>query len=101
MPQQYTNPDSWVDARIIVATTLANLRLQTPPTYVGNTVFSGTQPYAIAIAIGATTALDGTAAIYAWNASSSSADNGTTVIAPSGPQVGGNPGRWIRLGSAL
>lgn len=101
MPKRFQNPDLYTDAEMIVCPSVANLRLQTPPTYVGNTVYGGDALYAIAVVIGASAAFDGTAAIYGWDASSGSADNGTTVIAPSSPQVGGNPGRWRRLGSAL
>lgn len=101
MPKVYENPNGWRDAQIMVADTVANLRLQTPPTYVGNTVYAGIPTYPLAFVLGAAAAFDGTTAIYAWDPASGAADNGTTVIAPAGPQVGGNPGRWRRLGAAL
>jgi hypothetical protein len=99
--QTRTNPDTFADPKIILATTVVNLRAQAAPTAVGNTVFAGSQSYSIAILLGSAAAFDGTAAVYAWDASSALADNGTTVIKPDLPQAGGNPGRWRRLGSNL
>lgn len=49
----------------------------------------------IKIMVGGNAALaDGGAGIFYWNASSTSADNGTTIIAPTGTSTG----RWVRIG---
>lgn len=58
--------------------------------------FSGLQDM-VCLALGTASENDGGQAFYYWNASSTAADNNSTVIAPSGSVAG----RWLRLGSAL
>lgn len=90
--QVRTNPDSFKDPSVYVCTSIANLREQEPPT-AGN---AARATYTLAIVIGQTSPFDGTSAIYVWNASSGAADDGAATIKPNSPQVGGQPGRWIR-----
>jgi hypothetical protein len=98
--QVRTNPDIYYDARILVVTSLANLRQVPPPSAVGNTLATQ-QYYSIAIVLGSASAFGGNPGIYAWDAQSALADNNSTVIKPDSPQVGGNPGRWRILGGTL
>lgn len=98
--QTHVNPDKYQDQKILVVPSLANLRAQDPPTYVGNTTTSQ-QTYSVAIVLGSASAFGGNPGIYAWDASSAAADNNSTVIKPDSPQVGGNPGRWRILGGTL
>jgi len=100
--QRYTNPDSYADARITVATSLANLRLQPAPSHVGNALGS-TAPvtYSICLVLGAAGTIGTNAAWYVWDSTSALADNNSTVVKPSSPQVGGNPGRWVIVGGTL
>lgn len=98
--QRFTNPDGYADARITVATSLANLRLQTAPSHVGNALATQ-QTYSICLVLGAAGTIGTNAAWYVWDATSALADNNSTVIKPSSPQVGGNPGRWVIVGGTL
>lgn len=98
----YENPDGYRDATVTVATSLANLRLQTPPSHVGNNLGStAPQTYSLCLVLGAAGVIGTNAAWFVWDASSALADNNSTVIKPSGPQVGGNPGRWVIVGGTL
>lgn len=99
MPQVYDAPTGYRDAQLLVATSVANLREQTPPSFAGAS--AGTQTYAIAIVLGGASAFAANAAVYAWDATSAAADNNSTVIRPNNAQVGGNPGRWRMLGGTL
>lgn len=98
--QTHVNPDKYQDQKILVVTSLANLRAQDPPSHVGNTTTSQ-QYYSIALVLGSVTPFGGAAAFYAWDSQSGAADNNSTVIKPDSPQVGGNPGRWRILGGTL
>jgi hypothetical protein len=100
--QRFVNPDSYGDATITVATSLAALRLMTPPSHVGNAAGS-TAPvtYSICVLLGAAGTIGTNAGIYVWDSTSALADNNSTVIKPASPQVGGNPGRWVLLGGTL
>jgi hypothetical protein len=100
--QKYLNPDGWSDAVIKVATSLANLRLQTAPSAVGNALGS-TAPvtYSLCLVLGSAGTIGTNAAWYVWDSTSALADNNSTVIKPASPQVGGNPGRWVIVGSTL
>lgn len=100
--QRFTNPDGWGDTIILTATSLANLRLQTPPSHAGNVLGSTVQQnYALCIVLGSAGVIGTGAAWYVWDAASALADNNSTVIKPDSPQVGGNPGRWRMLGGTL
>lgn len=98
--QTGTNPNTFQEQKILVVTSLANLREQLPPTFTGSTVPTE-QDYPIALALGGASPFAGGAAFYAWDATSALADNNSTVIKPDSAQVGGNPGRWRMLGSTL
>lgn len=100
--KRYENPDGWGDTIILTATSLANLRLQTAPSHVGNALGSTTQQnYALCLVLGAAGTIGTGAAWYVWDATSALADNNSTVIKPTSPQVGGNPGRWVIVGGTL
>ena len=101
MPQVYSNPTSFKCADPYFCESIAQLRQQTPPTYVGNALFTGQNTYPIAIVGGGASPFAGNAAVYAWDATSALADNNSTVIRPDNAQVGGNPGRWRMLGGTL
>lgn len=96
--QTHTLP-TYQEQKVLVVTSLANLRLQSPPSFTG--AVAATQNYPIALALGSATAFGGGAAWYAWDSESALADNNSTVIKPDGAQVGGNPGRWRLLGGTL
>lgn len=100
--QRFTNPDVYADARITVATSLANLRQQPAPSHVGNQLGS-TAPvtYSICLVLGSAGVIGTNAAWYVWDSASALADNNSTVIKPNSPQVGGNPGRWVIVGGTL
>lgn len=97
--QTGTNPNTFQEQKVLVVTSLANLREQLPPTFGGATALD--QDYPIALALGGASPFAGGAAFYAWDAASALADNNSTVIVPNNAQVGGNPGRWRMLGSTL
>lgn len=100
--QRFTNPDQYGDTVITVATSLAALRNQTAPSHVGNQLGStATQTYSICLVLGSAGTIGTNAAWYVWDASSALADNNSTVIKPTSPQVGGNPGRWVIIGATL
>lgn len=100
--QVYANPTQYADTKIRVATSFAELRAQTPPSFVGNNLGStATQTYSICLVLGSAGAIGTNAAFYVWDATSALVDNNSTVIKPSSPQVGGNPGRWVIIGSTL
>lgn len=101
MPQIYDTP-TYGEVRMLVATSIANLRAQTAPTAVGNAL-AGTDKvtYPICLVLGSAGAIGTNAAFYVWDATSALADNNSTVIKPTSPQVGGNPGRWVIIGSTL
>lgn len=100
--QVYTNPSGYKEAKITVATSLANLREQTAPSHVGNALGStATQTYSICLVLGSAGTIGTNAAWYVWDATSALADNNSTVIRPNSPQVGGNPGRWLMIGATL
>lgn len=100
--QRYTNPDGYADAQVTVATSLANLRLQVPPSYVGNNLGStAPQTYSLCLVLGAAGVIGTGAAWFVWDAASALADNNSTVVKPSSPHVGGNPGRWVIVGGTL
>ena len=99
--QVYDTP-SYFDTRIMVVTSLANLRLQTPPSHVGNALgATATQTYSLCLVLGSAGAIGTNAAWYVWDATSALADNNSTVIKPTTPQVGGNPGRWVIIGGTM
>jgi hypothetical protein len=98
--QTHLNPDRFQDTKVLLCTSLVNLRQQTPPKHVGNTTTTETS-HAIALVLGSVTAFGGNAAWYAWDSTSGAADNNSTVIKPDSPQVGGNPGRWRMVGGTL
>lgn len=98
----HVNPDKAQEQKVLVVTSLANLRQQEPPTHVGNALIEASDhTYSLALALGSATAFGGGAAWYAWDAASALADNNSTVIKPDAYQVGGNPGRWRMLGGTL
>lgn len=100
--QRYLNPDSFAEARITVATSIANLRLQPAPTHVGNALGSTAQvTYSICLVLGSAGTIGTNAGWYVWDSTSALADNNSTVIKPATPQVGGNPGRWVIIGQTL
>lgn len=100
--QVYVNPDEYRDASVKVATSLAQLRAQVPPSYVGNALGStATQTYTLCLVLGSAGTIGANAAWYVWDATSALADNNSTVIKPTVPQVGGNPGRWVIIGATL
>lgn len=90
---------TYQEQKLLVVTSLANLRQQLPPSFTG--AVAATQQYPIALALGGASPFAGGAAFYAWDSESALADNNSTVIAPSNAQVGGNPGRWRMLGATL
>lgn len=96
--QTHTLP-TYQEQKLLVVTSLANLRQQAPPSFTGAT--AGDQDYPIALALGSAAPFTGGAAFYAWDAASALADNNSTVIKPDNAQVGGNPGRWVILGGTL
>lgn len=96
--QTYDVP-TYKDARILVATSLANLRLQNAPSFGGATAKD--QTYSICLVLGSAGTIGTNAAWYVWDATSALADNNSTVVKPASPQVGGNPGRWVIIGSTL
>lgn len=100
--QRFTNPDGYADAKISVATSLANLRAQPAPSHVGNAL-GATAPvtYSLCLVLGSAGTIGTNAAIYVWDSTSAVADNNSTVIKPDSPQVGGNPGRWRMVGGTL
>lgn len=99
--QVYDTP-TYFDAKIMVVTSLANLRLQTPPSFVGNNLGStAAQTYSICLVLGSAGTIGTNAAWYVWDATSALADNNSSVIKPASPQVGGNPGRWVIVGGTL
>jgi len=98
--QRFTNPDVYGDTIISVATSLAALRQQTAPSHVGNALATQ-QTYSLCLVLGAAGTIGTNAAWYVWDATSALADNNSTVIKPTSPQVGGNPGRWIMVGGTL
>lgn len=97
--QIYTSPDEYRDANIKVATSIAQLRAQPPPSYTG--ALAGPQTYPIALVLGSAGVIGTNAAWYVWDATSALADNNSSVIRPAGPSVGGNPGRWVIIGATL
>lgn len=97
--QIYSSPDEYRDASVKVATSLAQLRAQVPPSYAGAS--AGTQTYSICLVLGSAGTIGTNAAWYVWDATSALADNNSTVIKPTSPQVGGNPGRWVIIGGTL
>lgn len=100
--QIYSNPDEYRDASVKVATSLAQLRAQTPPSFVGNNLGStAAQTYTLCLVLGSAGTIGTNAAWYVWDATSALADNNSTVIKPTSPQVGGNPGRWVIIGGTL
>lgn len=94
MPTEYDRP-LYVDPRIFVCPTIANLRLCQGAVPAPTAAASGGNPsYAIAILLGATAAFDTTTdGIYAWDETSTTADNGTTVIRPTAVAASA-AGRW-------
>lgn len=98
--QTHTLP-TYQEQKLLVVTSLANLRAQLPPTFLGATATAADQDYPIALALGSAAPFTGGAAFYAWDATSALADNNSTVIKPDNAQVGGNPGRWVILGGTL
>jgi len=90
---------TYQEQKWLIVTSLANLRAQLPPSFKGAT--AADQQYPVALALGSAAPFTGGAAIYAWDATSALADNNSTVIKPDNAQVGGNPGRWVILGSTL
>jgi hypothetical protein len=96
--QTHTLP-TYQEQKVLVVTSLANLRQQLPPSYTG--AVPATQNYPIALALGGASPFSGGAAFYAWDSESALADNNSTVIKPDNAQVGGQPGRWRMLGGAL
>lgn len=96
--QTHTLP-TYQEQKLLVVTSLANLRQQLPPSFKGTG--AADQNYPIALALGSASPFTGGAAFYAWDAASALADNNSTVIKPDNAQVGGNPGRWVILGSTL
>lgn len=97
--QIYESPVQYVDSKIRVATSIAQLRAQVPPSFSGAS--AGTQTYSIALVVGSAGVIGTNAAFYVWDATSALADNNSTVISPTGWQVGGNPGRWVIIGATL
>lgn len=87
----------YYDPRIFVAPTIPNLRLTQGPTPLPTTALAGGTPaYPIAILLGGGAAFDGTDGLYAWDETSVTADNGTSVIRPTAIGAG-NPGRWRQI----
>lgn len=97
--QTHILPDRFQEQKLLVVTSLANLREQIPPTFTG--AIAADQDYPVALALGSATPFGGGAAFYVWDAASALADNNSTVIVPNNAQVGGNPGRWRMLGGTL
>ncbi len=98
--QVYTNPTEYKDASLKVATSIAELRASQAPSAVGNALAT-VQTYSICLVLGSAGTIGTNAAFYVWDATSALADNNSTVIKPSTPQVGGNPGRWVIIGSTI
>lgn len=86
MPQIYEN--TYVDPRITVAPTLANLKLQEGGSVAGN--------YALAALLGGTAAFDQAMLWYAWDPALTTAGNDTTIVQPTAI-VGALPGRWRKV----
>ena len=97
--QIYESPVQYMDPAIRVATSIAQLRAQVPPSFSGAT--AGVQTYSLALVLGSAGTIGTNAAWYVWDATSALADNNSTVISPTGFQVGGNPGRWVIIGATL
>ena len=93
MPNVYDIP-TYKDPSIILCPTTANLRLQS-----GSNDGSATgvaTNYSVAILIGGSAAFDGTDGVYVWDGSSTTADNGTTVVKPTAI-ASASPGRWRQI----
>lgn len=83
-----TDQDTYIESHVVIAPTLANLKLNQGGLATGN--------YALAYLIGNAAAFDQAGLWYAWDPALTTAGNDTTIVQPTAI-TGASPGRWRKV----